>query len=94
MPSRSKTSSRETQTIDNGGTYAPFLGCHALQRGYTVTLYTWDLMVFDPSWFAPDAPPMIDRLAQQAELKTDQTRAHRVARVPRISRTGRLDPLS
>ena len=36
------------------------------------TLYTWDLMVFDPSWFTPDAPPMIDRLTQQAELKTDK----------------------
>ena len=62
----------ETRTIDNGGTYAPFLGCHALQRGYAVTLYTWDLMVFDPSWFTPDAPPMIDRLTQQAQLKSDK----------------------
>jgi hypothetical protein len=61
----------ETPTIDNGGTYAPFLGCHALKRGYVATMYTWDLMVFDPSWFAPDAPALVDRLAQQAELKTD-----------------------
>jgi hypothetical protein len=43
----------EIQMIDNGGTYASFLGCHALRRGYAATLYTWDLMVFDPSWFAP-----------------------------------------
>jgi hypothetical protein len=62
----------EIQTIDNGGTFAAFLGSHALQRGYTATLYTWDLMVFDPSWFAPDAPSLVDRLTRQAELKTDQ----------------------
>ena len=61
----------ETPTIDNGGTYLPFLGCHALKRGYTATMYTWDLMVFDPSWFAPHAAPLADRLTQQAELKTD-----------------------
>ncbi|HET6470447.1 MAG TPA: hypothetical protein VFG38_01320 [Pseudomonadales bacterium] len=61
----------EIQTIDNGGTYAPFLGVHALKRGYTATLYTWDLMTFDPSWFAPGAPPMTERLEQQAKLKKD-----------------------
>lgn len=62
----------EIQTIDNGGTYGAFLGCHALRRGYAATLYTWDLMVFDPTWFAPGAPSMVDRLTQQAQLKTDQ----------------------
>ncbi len=62
----------ETQTIENGGTYAPFLGCHALQRGYAATLYTWDLKVFDPSWFVPDAPPLADRLMRQAEFKEDR----------------------
>jgi hypothetical protein len=61
----------ETTMIDNGGTYAPYLGCHALQRGYSVTLYTWDLMVFDPTWFAAGAPSLTDRLTRQAELKSD-----------------------
>ena len=64
----------EIPTIDNGGTYAAFLGCHALRRGFTATLYTWDLMVFDPSWFSPESPPMVECLARQAELKSD----HRV----------------
>ena len=72
----------ETRMIDNGGTYAPFLGCHALQRGYTVTLYTWDLMVFDPTWFAAGAPPLVDRLTRQAELKSDP-------RVQQVSRACR-----
>jgi hypothetical protein len=72
----------ETRTIENGGTYAPFLGCHALQRGYEVTLYTWDLMVFDPTWFAAGAPLLVDRLTQQAELKSDR-------RVQQVSRACR-----
>ena len=84
----------ETPMIDNGGTYAPFLGCHALKRGYTATMYTWDLMMFDPSWFAAGAPPMVDRLTQQAELKSDPRVQRRIARVSRIRRTRRRRSVS
>jgi hypothetical protein len=61
----------EIERADNGGTYAPFLGSHALARGYMATLYTWDLRIFDPTWFAPGAPPLGERLDRQAELKTN-----------------------
>jgi hypothetical protein len=61
----------EIHEIETGGTYAPFLGTHALRRGYVATLYTWDLRVFDPTWFTAGAPPLVDRLNRQAELKTD-----------------------
>jgi hypothetical protein len=61
----------EVERAENGGTYAPFLGSHALARGYGATLYTWDLRVFDPTWFAPDAPPLVERLMRQAEAKTE-----------------------
>jgi Peptidase_C39 like family len=61
----------EIHEIETGGTYAPFLGTHALQRGYVATLYTWDLRIFDPTWFAAGAPPLVDRLNRQAELKTE-----------------------
>jgi hypothetical protein len=64
----------EIERIDNGGTYAPFLGAHALKRGYTATLYTWDLQIFDPTWFTGANASMVDRLTRQAELKSD----HRV----------------
>lgn len=42
---------RETPRLENGGTLAVLLGNHALKRGYKATLYTYDLSVFDPSWF-------------------------------------------
>lgn len=42
---------REAPKLRTGGTLAVMLGCHALRRGYDVTLYTYDLQVFDPTWF-------------------------------------------
>ena len=41
----------ETPKLKEGGTLAVWLGCHALRRSYQVTLYTFNLKVFDPSWF-------------------------------------------
>jgi hypothetical protein len=50
----------ETPQLDDGGTLAVLLGCQALQRGYRVKIFTYNLRIFDPSWFSvpdPDAPP-------------------------------------
>ncbi len=35
----------------SGGTLAPFLGKHALDLGFTTTIYINNLDIFDPSWF-------------------------------------------
>lgn len=40
-----------TQKLDQGGTLAVFLAVDALKRGFTATIYTYNLMVFDPTWF-------------------------------------------
>ncbi|RMH12506.1 MAG: hypothetical protein D6695_06430 [Planctomycetota bacterium] len=37
---------------DGRGTLAVNLGNHALERGYRATLYTFNLQMFDPTWFA------------------------------------------
>ncbi len=37
--------------VSGGGTLAVMLGNHALERGYNVTIYTYNLQVFDPTWF-------------------------------------------
>lgn len=42
---------QETQAFEGGGTLAVMLGCHALRRGYDVRIFTFNLQVFDPSWF-------------------------------------------
>jgi hypothetical protein len=37
---------------EGGGTLEVMLGVHALRRGYRATLHTFNLRVFDPTWFA------------------------------------------
>jgi len=60
---------REIARVRGGGTLAAFLACHALERGYRATLYTYNLHLFDPTWFAPPVPDLPRRLRAQAEIK-------------------------
>lgn len=43
--------------LDGGGTLGVSLANHALERGYRVTLYTYNLQVFDPTWFDDEGRP-------------------------------------
>ncbi len=61
-----------TRKLEEGGTLAPLLGRHALERGYAATLYTYNLHVFDPTWFEPGAPDLRERLESELEVKTDR----------------------
>ena len=58
-------------TLESGGTLAVMLGFHALQRGYSATIYTYNLQVFDPSWFLPGVD-LKQKLKAQLEVKSDQ----------------------
>ena len=60
---------QETGRLDEGGTLAVLLGCHALERGYDALIYTFNLQVFDPTWFAPAAPSLSNRLMAQMAAK-------------------------
>lgn len=64
----------ETRTIDEGGTFAVLLGCHALARGYSVEVYTWNLQVFDPTWFSLGQGDMRERLAARRKAKARSNR--------------------
>ena len=62
----------ESGKLEEGGTLAVLLGCDALRRGYRATIYTYNLQVFDPTWFGPEARDTIDlgeRLRAQDEAK-------------------------
>jgi hypothetical protein len=61
---------REVAAPPNRGTLAVLLGLHALERGYGATLYTYNLDVFDPSWFEEDGK-VAQKLRAQAGLKED-----------------------
>lgn len=55
--------------LPSGGTLAVFLANHALASGFRVTLYTYNLHIFDPTWFHPTVPDLADRLGRQALAK-------------------------
>ena len=59
----------ETPRVENGGTMAVSLGSHALRRGYRATIYTWNLQVFDPSWFPAEKEQLAESLRQQMRIK-------------------------
>ncbi len=65
------------------GTLAVMLGIHALTRGYDATLYTFNLQVFDPTWFGPHGtvPPaeLESKLRTQAQVKSTDDPRFRVA---------------
>src|SRR5690606_35351028 len=44
----------------------------ALQRGYDVTIYTYNLQIFDPSWFADPKTDLPRKLAEQMLHKNSQ----------------------
>ncbi|WP_277479669.1 peptidase-C39 like family protein [Catalinimonas alkaloidigena] len=58
----------EVQQLKSGGTLAVYLGIHALQRGYQATIYTYNLHIFDPTWFTENTQLHV-KLRQQASVK-------------------------
>jgi hypothetical protein len=57
--------------LEQGGTFAVFLGCDALRRGYRAAIYTYNVTVFDPTWFTQPGVDIAERLARQREVKSD-----------------------
>lgn len=60
----------EVLTLKGGGTFASALACHALQRGYTATIYTYNLNLFDPTWFQGKVD-IVAKLKAQLQFKND-----------------------
>ena len=58
-----------TPMLDTGGTLAVLLANNALARGYRVDIYTYNLQVFDPTWFTNSKTRIQDKLRLQAEAK-------------------------
>jgi hypothetical protein len=56
--------------LKTGGTLAVMLGNHALKRGYKAHIYTYNLNVFDPTWFKESSDKMIRNLEEQMKFKS------------------------
>jgi hypothetical protein len=61
----------EIPALEEGGTHGVHLATHALSRGYRARIVTWNLQVFDPTWFARPLPVLRERLLARAEGLTD-----------------------
>lgn len=59
----------EVPPLPTGGTLGVLLACHALLRGYRATIYTYNLQMFDPTWFAPEPRDLAPLLRAQLERK-------------------------
>lgn len=64
----------EVPTVEGGGTVGVLLGVHALKRGYEAILYTYNLRIFDPSWFHPKKLDLADKLRQQLRHRSGKRR--------------------
>jgi hypothetical protein len=61
----------EVQTLDNGGSLSVFMACHALRRGYSAVIYTYNLQLFDPTWFAVPGTDLRVKMQRQMERKAE-----------------------
>ncbi|MBI1335419.1 MAG: hypothetical protein GC164_00480 [Phycisphaera sp.] len=70
----------EIEQLEEGGTLSVYLGLHALDAGFDATIYTCNLQMFDPTWFAPQtlgATAMQEKL--RAQLKHRRSHKFRQA---------------
>jgi len=61
----------EVKSLKGGGTLAVLLANHALKRGYKATIYTYNLHMFDPTWFV-EKKSLADKLKAQAAIKNEE----------------------
>jgi len=60
---------RDVPTLDDGGTLGVLLAQHARARGFRTTVLTWNLRVFDPTWFGQREVDLASLLRQRAAAK-------------------------
>lgn len=62
---------QEVPTLEDGGTLGVLLAGHALARGYRATIVTWNLAVFDPTWFDLPSEQIQAKLRARARAGKD-----------------------
>ena len=58
----------EVKQLASGGTLGVLLGTHALEHGFDVTIYTYNLDIYDPTWFHANVS-IPDKLREQLKYK-------------------------
>ncbi|MBX7256157.1 MAG: C39 family peptidase [Candidatus Hydrogenedentes bacterium] len=65
---------KETPSLEEGGTLASLLAGHALRRGYDVSLYSYNLRIFDPTWQSLPPVALIDKLESRLHYSRSEKR--------------------
>lgn len=60
---------KKVRKLKDGGTLATLLGIDALKKGYKATIYTYNIQIFDPTWFNHKKVDLIKKLHQQMNKK-------------------------
>lgn len=85
----------EVERVTNGGTLAPLLGIHALQRGYQCVIHPYNIYIFDPSWFFGEklkSRQLIEKLEMQHELlESERYRECSQAYISFLKHGGKID---
>lgn len=63
---------KEVPMLETGGTYASKLGVHALKRGYNADIWSFNVNIFDPTWFELPNKELIAKLEQQKQYKKNR----------------------
>lgn len=63
---------QEVSMLEEGGTFASKLGTHALKRGYQADIWTFNVHIFDPTWFELDSKSLMIKLKQQKVAKKNK----------------------
>lgn len=83
--------------LETGGTLGVLLANDALRRGFEVTIYSYNLQVFDPTWFKLEPEAIAAKLAAQERVRrSEKLRLACRAYIEFLQRGGRLrfEPMS
>jgi hypothetical protein len=62
----------EVPVLENGGTLDVLLANHALARGYSARIFTYNVQMFDPTWFNREGVDLAERLRLQMVHKDSE----------------------
>ncbi len=69
----------ETRQNPDGGTLAVYLGLRALRDGFATQIYTYNLRVFDPTWYKLDAAALKDKLRARLDITKSARRRRSIS---------------
>lgn len=82
----------EIPQVEEGGTQLVHLGQHALRRGLSTRLISYNLRVFDPTWWTLDADELRGKLERRIGfLPSERLVAHHRAYLEYLELGGQLD---